>query len=143
MELVLACERIDQRAARFVGPVTLSDRALEHPLHRPKCGEFGALAASSCCVLPFALFTLGIGGAWIGNLTALAPYQPYFVALALAFLAGGLVLVHRKPAAACGEGSYCARPASDRVAKAGLWTSAALISLALARPYAAPLLFDL
>jgi mercuric ion transport protein len=106
-------------------------------------GVLAALAASSCCVLPFALFTLGIGGAWIGNLTALAPYQPYFVALALAFLAGGLVLVHREPAAACGEGSYCARPASDRVAKAGLWTSAALISLALARPYAAPLLFDL
>jgi mercuric ion transport protein len=104
-------------------------------------GVLAALAASSCCVLPFALFTLGISGAWIGNLTALAPYQPYFVALALALLSSGLVLVYRKPAAACAEGSYCARPASDRVAKAGLWTSAALV--ALAWPYAAPLLFDL
>lgn len=39
-------------------------------------GVLGAIAASSCCVLPLVLFSVGIGGAWIGNLTALAPYQP-------------------------------------------------------------------
>jgi mercuric ion transport protein len=39
-------------------------------------GILAALGASSCCVLPFALFTLGVSGAWISNLTALAPYQP-------------------------------------------------------------------
>ena len=33
-------------------------------------GILGALAASSCCILPLALFMLGISGAWIGNLTA-------------------------------------------------------------------------
>src|SRR5260370_15646676 len=43
-------------------------------------GILGALAASSCCIVPLVLFGLGIGGAWIGNLTALAPYQPLFVA---------------------------------------------------------------
>ena len=36
-------------------------------------GILGALAASSCCILPLALFMLGISGAWIGNLTTLAP----------------------------------------------------------------------
>lgn len=36
-------------------------------------GILGAIAASSCCILPLVLFSLGIGGAWIGNLTALAP----------------------------------------------------------------------
>ncbi|MGH6880679.1 MAG: mercuric transporter MerT family protein, partial [Hypericibacter sp.] len=39
-------------------------------------GVLGALAAMSCCILPLVLFALGISGAWIGNLTALAPYQP-------------------------------------------------------------------
>src|SRR5258708_21257504 len=39
-------------------------------------GILGALAASSCCIVPLILFSLGIGGAWIGNLTALAPYKP-------------------------------------------------------------------
>jgi MerT mercuric transport protein len=42
-------------------------------------GILGAIAASSCCIAPLVLFSLGISGAWIGNLTALAPYQPYFI----------------------------------------------------------------
>ena len=41
-------------------------------------GLLGALAASSCCILPLVLFSLGVSGAWIGNFTQLAPYQPYF-----------------------------------------------------------------
>jgi hypothetical protein len=45
-------------------------------------GVLGALAASSCCVAPLALFALGISGAWIANLTQLAPYQPYFIVAA-------------------------------------------------------------
>jgi MerT mercuric transport protein len=36
-------------------------------------GILGALAAASCCILPLALFSLGISGAWIGNFTQLAP----------------------------------------------------------------------
>jgi hypothetical protein len=43
-------------------------------------GLLGALAASSCCILPLVLFSLGVSGAWIGNFTRLAPYQPYFIA---------------------------------------------------------------
>ena len=29
-------------------------------------GLIGALAASSCCILPLVLFALGVSGAWIG-----------------------------------------------------------------------------
>ena len=43
-------------------------------------GILGAIGASSCCIIPLILFSLGISGAWIGNLTALAPYKPFFVA---------------------------------------------------------------
>jgi mercuric ion transport protein len=32
-------------------------------------GLLGALAASSCCILPLVLFSLGVSGAWIGNFT--------------------------------------------------------------------------
>src|SRR5262249_10278463 len=32
-------------------------------------GIVAALAASSCCILPVALFSLGISGAWIGSFT--------------------------------------------------------------------------
>lgn len=101
-----------------------------------------ALAASSCCVIPLVLFLLGISGAWISTLTALAPYQPLFVVLTLGFLGWGFVLVYRKPQVVCAEGSYCARPVSDRIAKAGLWIATMLIAIALAFPYLAPLAID-
>ena len=42
-------------------------------------GLLGAVAASSCCILPLALFGLGVSGAWIGNFTRLAAYQPLCV----------------------------------------------------------------
>jgi mercuric ion transport protein len=108
-------------------------------------GVVAALGASSCCVIPFALFGLGISGAWIGNLTALAPYQPVFLAVALGCLGGGFVLVRRKSqtaAASCTPGSYCATPASDRIARIGLWAAAAIIGVALAFPQVAPLFLD-
>lgn len=103
-------------------------------------GILGALAASSCCLLPLMLFMLGVGGAWIGNLTALAPYQPIFVAIALGFLGFGFWRVYRRPAAACTEASACARPGSNRVTKIGLWTAAVLVFAAVTFPYTAPLI---
>ncbi len=32
-------------------------------------GLLAALGASACCVLPFVLLTLGVGGAWMSNIT--------------------------------------------------------------------------
>ncbi len=101
----------------------------------------GALAVSSCCILPLALFSLGITGAWIGGLTALYPYKWYFCVPAAAFIATGFYKVYRKPeASACAAESACASPISDRVSKIALWSSAALVLAALAFPYAAPAL---
>jgi len=102
-------------------------------------GILAALGAASCCVIPFALFTLGVSGAWIGNLTALVPYQPLFAAVAFGFLGYGFYLVYRKPKVACADDSYCARPSSGRIAKIGLWTAAVLIVIALGFPKLAPL----
>lgn len=44
------------------------------------------MAASACCTIPLALVSAGIGGAWIGSLTALAPYRWIFVTLAVGAL---------------------------------------------------------
>jgi mercuric ion transport protein len=102
-------------------------------------GILAALAAASCCVVPFALFLLGISGAWIGNLTALEPYQPIFAAIAAACLGYGFYLVYRKPKTACAEDSYCASPSSHRVAKIGLWTATILVVIAVGFPRIAAL----
>jgi mercuric ion transport protein len=98
-------------------------------------GIIAALGAASCCVVPFALFLAGVSGAWIGNLTALGPYQPIFAAVALGFIGYGAYLVYWRPKAAFANGSYCARPASSRVAKIGLWSAGALVVIALGFPY--------
>lgn len=102
-------------------------------------GILAALGAASCCVVPFALFTLGVSGAWIGNLTALEPYQPAFAAIAAACLGYGFYLVYRKPKVACAEGSYCASPSSSRLAKIGLWTALVLVLIAVGFPRIAAL----
>ena len=48
------------------------------------CGMLASIGASACCVGPLLLLSLGIGGAWIGNLAALERYRPVFIALVLA-----------------------------------------------------------
>lgn len=45
-----------------------------------------ATLASACCTIPLALVSLGIGGAWLGTLTALEPYRWLFVSLAVGTL---------------------------------------------------------
>jgi mercuric ion transport protein len=60
-------------------------------------GIAAAVGASACCILPLVLFALGISGAWIGNLVALEPYKPYFIAAALMFLGFGFFKVYSKP----------------------------------------------
>src|SRR5580704_9469594 len=83
-------------------------------------GLLGALAASSCCIFPLTLFGLGVSGAWIGDFTRLAPYQPYFIAATLAFLGGGYWLVYRSSTRACADGEACARPLPNRIIKTSL-----------------------
>jgi len=105
-------------------------------------GVVGAVLASSCCIIPLVLVGFGIGGAWMTRLTALAPYQPLFIALALVFLAAGFWMVYWRPKAACADGSACATPRSHRIVKIALWGATALIFLTLTLPVWAPLLLD-
>ncbi|WP_299635790.1 mercuric transporter MerT family protein [uncultured Ruegeria sp.] len=109
-------------------------------------GVLGALAASTCCVVPLILFSLGISGAWIGNLTALEPYKPIFITVTLGFLGYGFWMVYRKPKA-CAEGEACARALPNRLVKSALWVSTVLIMIALfwnwIAPIVAPILLGL
>ena len=103
-------------------------------------GVVGALAASSCCIVPLVLFGLGISGAWIGTLTQLAPYQPYFIAGTVACLGGGYWLLYRARKVACADGEVCARPLPNRIVKTGLVLATILVIGALALDFLAPLL---
>ena len=106
-------------------------------------GLLGALVASSCCLLPLFLFGLGVSGAWIGNLTQLAPYQPFFIAATIACLGYGYWLVYRSSKVACAGGEACARPLSNRLVQLGLIVATVLVIAAIAFDFLAPLLLDL
>lgn len=105
-------------------------------------GILGALAASSCCVVPLVLFGLGVSGAWIGNLTRLAPYQPYFLAATAVCLGYGYWLLYRSRKTACADGAVCARPLSNRIVTAGLVIATVLVIGALAVDFLAPLFYN-
>src|ERR1700746_2401478 len=105
-------------------------------------GGLGALAASSCCILPLILFGLGVSGAWIGNFTQLAPYQPYFIAATIGFLGYGYWLLYRSSNLACAEGAACARPLPNRLVKAGLVLATIVVVAALGLDFLAPLLIN-
>lgn len=95
------------------------------------------MLASSCCVLPLILISLGVGGTWIGGLTALKVYQPLFVIVTVVFLGLAFRRVYRRPGAACDDES-CATPGSKRAVKTVLWASTGLVLVALTTDFWAP-----
>lgn len=97
-----------------------------------------AVLASSCCIGPLLLVTLGVSGAWIGNLTALKPYQPIFVLITFVFLALGFWQVYFRPAQVCRDDEACARPISGRLVKTILWVATLLVALTVTINYWAP-----
>jgi mercuric ion transport protein len=105
-------------------------------------GLLGAIAASSCCIVPLLLFGLGVSGAWIGNFTQLAPYQPSYIAATLAFLGYGYWLVYRSSVRACADVGACARPLPNRIVKTSLILATILVVAALGLDFVAPLFLD-
>lgn len=92
-------------------------------------GLLGALAVSSCCVLPLAFALTGISGAWIGTLTKLAPYQPIFLAIAVLSIGLGFWRAYTPRSVAC-DGAECGTRASRLLTKSALWLSSAIVVIA-------------
>ncbi len=104
-------------------------------------GIVGAILASSCCIVPLLLVSLGVSGAWVGSLRVLEPYKPVFALITLGFLAAGFWQVYFKKPKPCADGSYCARPESSRLTKTALWAGTAIVIAALTIKYWAPIFY--
>lgn len=103
-------------------------------------GGLAAILASTCCLGPLVLVTLGVSGAWIANLTQLEPYRPLFIGAAIVALLLAYRRIWRAPAA-CEPGQICALPQVNRSYKVLFWTVLALLAVALGFPLIAPLLY--
>jgi len=101
-------------------------------------GVLGGLAASSCCLVPLALFGLGVSGAWIGYVTRLAPYQPYFLGFAAVCLGLGYWLRHRSRKAMCAQDEVCARTLPTRIVMTSFAVAGVLILAAVTLDLLAP-----
>ncbi len=97
-------------------------------------GGLAAILASTCCLGPLILVTLGVSGAWIGNLTLLEPYRPFFIVIALVALLVAWRSIYQ-PGQACKPGEVCSQPPTRHLYKCLFWTSALLTLLALVYPY--------
>lgn len=100
-------------------------------------GGIAALLVGACCVGPLVLAAIGLGGAWLSNLTALDPYRPIFVAIALVSLAFAWRRIYR-PAGECKPGETCSVPAVKKGYAFGFWVVAALLVVMFGFPYVAP-----
>lgn len=103
-------------------------------------GGLSAVLASACCLGPVILVSLGLGGAWLGQLTALDPYRPYFLGAALVALLFAYRQIFRSRQS-CEQDRVCARPTVSKAYKVLFWVVAALIVIAFAYPYLMPLLY--
>jgi len=103
-------------------------------------GVLAGIGASVCCVGPLVLLALGIGGAWISNLTALQPYRPLFIGLTLLFLGLAFRKLYLVPQV-CAPGTPCADPTTSRRQRLTFWVVALLLLGLLAVPSLAPLFY--
>lgn len=104
-------------------------------------GLLAGLTASACCAGPLVLLMLGISGSWIGNLSALEPYRPLFILVAVAFLGLAFRKIYMAPKA-CSTDAVCATQQGKRSQQIIFWITAIIIGLSIAFPWYGPLLFD-
>lgn len=94
-------------------------------------GVLAGIGASLCCVAPLVLLALGIGGAWIGSLTALEPYRPLFIGLTLVFVGLAFRQLYRVPLA-CAPGANCTDPQTVTRQRLVFWCVTLLLLALLA-----------
>ena len=102
-------------------------------------GLLAGIGASACCVGPFLLLSMGIGGSWIGNLTAMTTYRPYLIGLTLVLLGLAFRKLYLVPQS-CVVDSACALPDTLRKQRIIFWVVSVFILVMITFPYYGPLL---
>ncbi len=103
-------------------------------------GVVAGFGASVCCVGPLVLLALGVSGAWIGNLTVLEPFRPYFIGLTVLFLGLAFRKLYLVPQS-CAPGRSCADPRTLKRHRLTFWVVAILLAGLLLIPLVVPIFY--
>jgi mercuric ion transport protein len=101
-------------------------------------GAASALGASTCCVLPLVLVSMGFGGAWIAQLRALEQFQWVFIGLAVAAFGYAFYRLYLRPAR-CAPDTACT-PATRRHQRIAFWATLVTAKAVLLAPFYVPYL---
>jgi mercuric ion transport protein len=110
----------------------------------PKWSALAGLLCSlglcaACCLLPFALVSIGIAGTWISGLQALAPYKWLFILMTVASLGYGFHATYwRRRASGAAAAAKVSR--SERAMRLWLWIATILSVSGLVFEQVEPLL---
>lgn len=103
----------------------------------------GAIAASSCCVVPLILAAFGAGAGVFGMLEALTAWRVPLLVVSGTGVAVGWFAWWRKRNASCEVESTCATPSSSRISLGLLLLASLIVATAIGWDYVEPALLKL
>jgi mercuric ion transport protein len=103
-------------------------------------GVMSGIGASACCVGPLLLLSVGIGGAWIGHLTALEPFRPLFIVVTAVLLGLAFWRLYLVPQS-CATSDGCAVDRTRNVQRILFWILTPITLGLVASPWILPLLY--
>jgi mercuric ion transport protein len=103
----------------------------------------GAIAASSCCVVPLVLAAFGAGAGVFAMLEALTPWRVPLLVISGIGVAVGWLAWWRKQKASCEVGSACATPSSSRTPLILLLLASLIVATAIGWDYIEAVLLKL
>ena len=83
-------------------------------------GALAALGATACCLGPLLLVSLGIGGVWLSGLSALEPFRPILIGVAVLFFGVAFHRLYIVPRQ-CAPGETCAVAATLARQRIAFW----------------------
>jgi mercuric ion transport protein len=102
-------------------------------------GALSAIGASTCCVLPLVLVSVGVGGAWVAQVRELERFYYVFVALALGAFGYAFYRLYLRPAP-CAPGTACATPRVRRRQRIAFWSTLVAAKALVLSPFYVPYL---
>ncbi len=100
-------------------------------------GAVSALGASTCCVLPLVLVSVGIGGAWVTHLRELERFYYVFIALAIGAFGYAFYRLYLV-SAPCAPDIACASPQVRRRQRIAFWTTLVAAKALVLAPFYVP-----